>query len=152
VQIPSKFNIRVYGIWIQNNQVLLSKESSKDLSFIKFPGGGLEWGEGTEYCLKREWQEELGVTPEIEGIFYINGFFQPSIFNPNDQLLSLYYLIANSPIPAWTKSTEHRHEKDWEVEAFWHPIAALSESQFMFPIDKVVVNRIKEKYENPLPH
>ena len=46
-------NIRVYGIIINDeNQVLLSDELRFGNAFTKFPGGGLEWGEGTKDCLK----------------------------------------------------------------------------------------------------
>lgn len=46
------FTIRVYGLWLHNNSVLLSNESVKGVQVIKFPGGGLEFGEGTIDCLK----------------------------------------------------------------------------------------------------
>ena len=52
-----RFNIRVYGICINERQeVLLSDESYRDLHFTKFPGGGLGFGEGTIDCLKREFR------------------------------------------------------------------------------------------------
>ena len=48
-----RFNIRVYGILINDrNELLVSDELIKGLQFTKFPGGGLEWGEGTMDCLK----------------------------------------------------------------------------------------------------
>ena len=43
-----RFNIRVYGILINDqDQLLVSDEVIKGIKFTKFPGGGLEWGEGT---------------------------------------------------------------------------------------------------------
>ena len=57
-----RFNIRVYGICInEHDEILLSREHYRGLSFVKFPGGGLEWGEGTKDCLIREFQEEFGL-------------------------------------------------------------------------------------------
>ena len=39
-----RFNIRVYGILINDrNELLVSDELIKGLQFTKFPGGGLEW-------------------------------------------------------------------------------------------------------------
>ena len=53
----SRFNIRVYGIWIdEDDKVLLSDEFFRDTYMTKFPGGGLELGEGTIDGLKREWR------------------------------------------------------------------------------------------------
>ena len=42
------FNIRVYGILINDaKQVLVSDEYIRGTYITKFPGGGLEFGEGT---------------------------------------------------------------------------------------------------------
>jgi 8-oxo-dGTP diphosphatase len=58
-----RFNIRVYGLWIHNSMVLVNEEVIRGFNrtVVKFPGGGLEQGEGTIDCLKREWKEELGI-------------------------------------------------------------------------------------------
>ncbi|RZK13557.1 MAG: NUDIX hydrolase, partial [Flavobacterium sp.] len=51
----SYFNVRVYGVLINHdNQVLISDEQSGGRTFSKFPGGGLELGEGLIDALKRE--------------------------------------------------------------------------------------------------
>ena len=43
-----KFNVRVYGILInEKNQLLVSDEYDFGFPHTKFPGGGLEYGEGT---------------------------------------------------------------------------------------------------------
>ena len=56
----SRFNIRVYGILINDNkQVLVADEYIRGGMYTKFPGGGLEFGEGTRDCLKRELKEEV---------------------------------------------------------------------------------------------
>ena len=50
----SMFNIRVYGILInEQKQVLVSDEFIRGNYYTKFPGGGLELGEGTRDCLKK---------------------------------------------------------------------------------------------------
>ena len=56
------FNIRVYGILINDKkQVLVSDEFIRGSYYTKFPGGGLEFGEGTRDCLKREFKEEMNL-------------------------------------------------------------------------------------------
>ena len=55
-----QFNLRVYGILINDQkQVLVSDEYIRGKHYTKFPGGGLEFGEGTRDCLAREFMEEM---------------------------------------------------------------------------------------------
>ena len=56
----SKFNIRIYGLLIdEQKRVLVTDEFIRGSLITKFPGGGLEFGEGTRECLKREFKEEM---------------------------------------------------------------------------------------------
>ena len=52
-----RFNVRVYGILIQNDCVLVSDEYIGGKEITKFPGGGLEFGEGIHQCIIREIKE-----------------------------------------------------------------------------------------------
>ncbi len=61
----------------------------------KFPGGGLEYGEGTIGCLKREFREELNIEIQVESHFYTTDYFQKAQFFENTQLISIYYLISS---------------------------------------------------------
>lgn len=89
----SSFNVRVYGLFInRKNEILLADEERFGMRMTKFPGGGLQFGEGTIDCLKREAREELGQEIEIVRHFYTTDFFQPSAFNDSHQLISIYYL------------------------------------------------------------
>ena len=64
------FNVRVYGLLIDQYQRLLVTDEFIRGSYItKLPGGGLEFGEGTRACLQREFIEETG----IEGRLYPGG-------------------------------------------------------------------------------
>jgi 8-oxo-dGTP pyrophosphatase MutT (NUDIX family) len=64
------FNIRVYGILVnEEKKVLVSDELIRGSYITKFPGGGLEFGEGTRDCLQREFMEEMNI------------FIPPIIFN-----------------------------------------------------------------------
>ena len=96
-----KFNVRVYGLLINEyNEVLLSDEQQNEYHFIKFPGGGLEYGEGLTDGLKREFMEECNAEVEVISHFYTTDFFVKSAFN-DSQVLSVYYIILTSlVIPA----------------------------------------------------
>ncbi|MFN5910799.1 MAG: NUDIX domain-containing protein, partial [Bacteroidota bacterium] len=65
-----RFNLRVYGILINDrDEVLVSDECRNGFSFTKFPGGGVEVGEGFPQALEREFEEELGIRVEVGELF-----------------------------------------------------------------------------------
>lgn len=149
--------VRVYGILInENKQLLVSDELIRGGYFTKFPGGGLEFGEGTRDCLRREFIEELDLKVEVLDHLYTTDFFQESAFRPGDQILSIYYLVKPlEEIKVRLKTLTFdfdeeqilRYEEKQEIEAFrfinWEEI---SEESVTLPIDKVVVKLLKEKY------
>ena len=90
----SIFNIRVYALLINDQQeVLVTDEFRFGKEMTKFPGGGLNWGEGTIDCLHRECREELGCEIRIVKHFYTTDFFQCSAFHADHQLISIYYIV-----------------------------------------------------------
>jgi mutator protein MutT len=140
-----KFNIRVYGILInEENQVLVSDESRFGIEFTKFPGGGMEFGEGISDCLKREFQEELNLEINVEQLFYLTDFFQVSAFNENDQIISVYHLVSCKNWREISVYSEKTFSKDKENHR-WITLKNISELDFTFPIDKHVVEKLKEE-------
>lgn len=148
------FNVRVYGILInENNQVLVSDEYIRGNFYTKFPGGGLEIGEGTRDCLKREFMEEMNLNIEVGDHIYTTDFYQKSAFNPDHQIISVYYYVkALEPITAPLRTKEYDFderelaiyaEKN-EIETFrfidWDLFTADSVT---LPIEKFVVNLLK---------
>ena len=146
--------VRVYGLLInEQRQVLVSDEYIRGSYFTKFPGGGLEVGEGTRDCLKREFKEEMNLTVSVGAHIYTTDYYQPSAFRPNQQILSIYYYAdALEPItaPLRTKvfdfdSTQlAMYDKTGETETFrfinWEDFSAESVT---LPIDKLVADMIK---------
>ena len=148
------FNIRVYGILInEKRQVLVSDEFIRGSYYTKFPGGGLEFGEGTRDCLKREFKEEMDLDVQIGDHIYTTDFFQMSAFNPEHQIVSIYYFAkALEPIKAPLRQTlfdfdEQQmqvYKETGETETFrfidWNEF---SEDSVTLPIDKIVAQMIK---------
>src|SRR5436309_1679233 len=90
----NRFTIRVYGILFDDNKrILVSDEFIRGGYFTKFPGGGLELGEGTRDCLIREFKEETGLDIIVGEHLYTTDYFQQSAFNANDQIISIYYFV-----------------------------------------------------------
>ena len=141
------FNIRVYGVLINDqHEVLLSTEERKGMRFTKFPGGGLEWGEGIQDCLRREIKEELGIECEINELFYLTEHFQESAFRKGDQLISVYYRIDSTEIQNIRDGFESLDPKEPDNHFYWYPIDELKDSDLTFPIDKLVADRLKSVY------
>ena len=104
------FNVRVYGILVdEQKRVLVSDEFIRGNYITKFPGGGLEFGEGPIDCLKREFMEEMGQTITILGHFHTTDIFVQSKFNPKKQVLAIYYLISGIIGTLQPKNPKEQH-------------------------------------------
>ena len=143
------FTIRVYGILInEESQILVSDEHIRGGYYTKFPGGGLEEGEGTRDCLKREFKEEMDLDVEVGDHIYTTDFYLKSAFNPDDQIISIYYFVK----PAeqirfqlthskfdFTESQEKVYQEKSEIETFrFIDLKDFSEEEVTLPIDKIV--------------
>ena len=157
ISLPRSFNIRVYGVLInEQKQVLVSDEYIRGSYYTKFPGGGLELGEGTKDCLKREFKEEMDLEVAIREHLYTTDFYQVSAFNPAHQIISIYYLVKALEVikvPLRTKEFDF-DEQQMEVynktkmtETFrfidWN---VFSDEKVTLPIDKIVASLVKERY------
>jgi 8-oxo-dGTP diphosphatase len=140
--IPQRFNLRVYGIMVHEGKVLLTHEKRSGMYMLKFPGGGLEKGEGIEDCLKREFQEELKIEIEVDEIFYVNDFLQISAFNPKDQLISFYYKVSSSMIDQIDERSELEDLSDDDQIFEWVELEDVQSKEFTFPIDRIVADKI----------
>lgn len=146
--LPNKFNIRVYGVFINDyNEILVTDEFQIDTKMTKFPGGGLQFGEGTIDCLKREMREEGN--QEIEQIkhYYTTDFFQQALFFEDHQLISIYYkarLLPPINIPISKQPFDFAEMKNGNQSFRWIKLHDLNPDEFTFPIDKHVANLLKQ--------
>lgn len=135
------FNIRVYGILLHNDKILVNEEQIKGRKIIKLPGGGMEMGEGTIDCLKREWMEELSLDIEVLDHFYTTDFFQQSAFD-GSQVISIYYWVASN-------SSLHNIANNIDGEkTYWLDIYELQPDTFTLPIDRKVGEMLITLYQN----
>lgn len=144
----TKFNVRVYFLLLNEaNEVLVSDEIIKGNAYTKFPGGGLEFGEGTMECALREAREELGQEITNLNHFYTTDFFLQSAFHPAHQVISIYY-TAQLRDTAQFRQSKKRFDflqiYNDEESFRWVMKNELDENEFAFAADKNVVKLIKE--------
>lgn len=150
----SIITLRVYGILVnEKKQVLVSDEFIRGNYYTKFPGGGLEFGEGTRDCLKREFKEEMDLDVEVGDHLYTTDFYQMSAFRPDQQIISIYYFakaLEEIKAPLRDKVFDFDEKQlatyhlTGETETFrfvdWDDFSGESVT---LPIDKIVADMVK---------
>ena len=136
------FNVRVYGLLINDqNEILITDEQEFGMRFTKFPGGGLEHGEGLIDGLKREFVEECNVEIVVLRHFYTTDFYIKSAFNES-QMISVYYMVKNiTPLNLAFKTIAFDFDGEGDVlQSFrWVNMADIHSEDVTFPIDQHVV-------------
>lgn len=145
----STFTLRVYGLLLHNGCVLVSDELIRGQRITKFPGGGLEYGEGLKDCLIREIREEIGVKALDPVHFYTTDFFQQSAFHTAPmQVVSVYYTFhVHDPaaIPVvHIPFTGITGPGDQEVFR-WLPVKGTGDEDVSLPIDRVVLTMLRKR-------
>ncbi len=148
------FNVRVYGLLIDDQErLLVSDEFIRGSYITKLPGGGLEIGEGTRDGLAREFMEEANLEVKVGEHFYTTDFFQISAFNNTDQIISIYYYVHASNTNAVLtkeKAFDFLPEQVADIKGTaehlrWVSLSELSEDKMTLPIDKVAIKMLLNK-------
>lgn len=145
------FNIRIYGILInEQNEILVADEYIRGGFYTKFPGGGLELGEGTRDCLAREFMEEMNLKVKVGDHIYTTDFFQMSAFNTAHQIISIYYRVhaleaITAPIKLqpfdFDAAQVLQYQATGEAETFrFISLDSFSADDVTLPIDKIVAS------------
>ena len=135
----NSFNIRVYGLILESGSILLSKELIKGEEVFKFPGGGLEYGEGLIDGLNREFVEEMGQRIYNVKHYYTTDFFQRCSFKLTDQLISIYY-TGKLKYKVVNKINKPKKEQPVFI---WEKLERVNEDKFKFPIDQLIIKKLK---------
>lgn len=143
----SAFNIRVYGLLLHNSQILVAEQLYKNVLLRKFPGGGLDFGEGLEDCVKREFMEELNLAIEVTEHYYTTDFFVQSMFRQEQQVISVFYKVKavdEKDIPSFIY--KGLPVEDNEEVFKWVELSELHKEDFNLPIEKKVVSMLIADY------
>jgi len=139
------YNLRVYGIVFRGEDVLLSEEFRMGMRMTKFPGGGVEPGEGIRDALYREFREEMGTAPQSATHFYTTDFYLESAFHPGVQLISIYYLVRCEGLQHLPFLGDTHHFS--YVEGFqgfrWASLRELQPADVTFPVDQLVLEKLR---------
>lgn len=91
--------IRVAGILIEDNKILLIQHHKNNKKYWLIPGGGNDWGETTKEALIREYKEETNMDIEVDEFLFFSETISP---DKKRHVLNLFYKI-------------HRNNKDDSV-------------------------------------
>jgi 8-oxo-dGTP diphosphatase len=144
----SYFNVRVYGLLVnQAHQLLISDEQQAGKRFSKFPGGGLELGEGLIDALKREFMEECNAEVEVLNHFYTTDFYEKSAFNES-QVISIYYFVrAVQPLVLDFKKEAFDFDAGRDQSFRWVSLSELKPESVTFKTDQTVVELLLKTME-----
>lgn len=122
--------------------MLVSHESGGGLNFTKFPGGGVEYGEGLADALLREFHEETGLKIIGHQLHHINENLIASAFNPEEQLIAVYYSVQTSGTIDKYAFEEEKWGKPYFVKLEWIPLSDVKPELFRWPADKQAVEKL----------
>ncbi len=142
-----KYTIRVYMLIVNERlEILLSDEYQLDMKMVKFPGGGMEYGEGSIDCLQREAMEEFGQSLANILHFYTTDYYQKALFFDDHQLISIYYL-ANLTEPLRIRVSDRPFDFPELIngqQSFrWVSLKDIQENDLTFPVDRKVIGLLK---------
>ncbi len=147
-----KYNIRVYALILnEGKEILLSDEYQLDMKMVKFPGGGMEQGEGTIESLQREAMEEFGQSLVNIRHYYTTDYYQPALFFKDTQLVSIYYLADFSEeirFRVSRKPFDIPEMKNGQQSFRWVPLSQVKEEDLTFSIDQKVIGLLKNQSDS----
>ena len=85
--------VRVAGILIEDDRILLIEHTKNNRKYWLVPGGGVDWGESAAEALIREFKEETSLDIEVEKFLFISETIAP---DKQKHVINLYFKIKKS--------------------------------------------------------
>ena len=131
------FNIRVTGILIEDEKLLLVKQKVSDKRNWSLPGGKLEQGETIEQGIIREMKEETGLDVEIIRLLYLC-----DVSASNNTLLHISFLLKRVAGNIELPTNEFESNPIYDVEVI--PISDLLDYGFSEKFLKLAENKFSD--------
>jgi 8-oxo-dGTP diphosphatase len=87
----NQIRIRVAGILVHDEKILLVRHEKNGQSYFLLPGGGMEFGETAGQALIREFKEEVGLDIEVGRLVLVQDSIPPNLHR---QVLNMYFLVS----------------------------------------------------------
>lgn len=138
------FNVRVYALIVKNNRLLISEEQHGGVFLRKFPGGGLQFGEGILQALHRELKEELNADVESASMLCVTEDFVVSFLNNKQQVIGVHYLVELKQDYSDEFLNNNRVElENGFIHFKWKLIDSMNADDFSSPVDKTAFEKLK---------
>jgi len=143
-ELPA-LSMRVRGVIVDDDgRVLMDRTHHTDRDvFYWFPGGGLEPGETSEECLRRELMEEAAVELDVGRLLYVseNLFVESGEYRHE---IILYFLARITGGPVGEPSDRRMHE--------WHPPGEQPGRLLPPDVAKAVADDLGDGFTRPVLH
>lgn len=141
----SRFNVRVYGILVDQGRILISHERYKNKNFSKFPGGGLKLGESVLDCIIREFKEEMDIDIQPSYLFHVTESLQVSTFYPEDQVIALYYIVLSDEVQKINTFKDKSSIKEKGEIFEWIELKDFDKGILSFASDREAASKLLDK-------
>lgn len=125
-----QFTPAVYGIFIENEQVLLLRAAENSL--WQLPGAWLGSNETPDQLLRRLFRQLLGIMPLIGPLLFVEDRYELDKRRQGWHVATLYYALGRPSSPVPTLAATRLHS-----QAAWIPLNQLERQQLHFGYEAI---------------
>ncbi|MCK5682580.1 NUDIX domain-containing protein [bacterium] len=124
--------IRVSGVLVSDNKILLVSHKKKDDEYWLLPGGGVDVGETLEVALLREFLEETGIHVKVEKVLFLSDTIYP---DASKQIHHIIFAVSEA-----VSSVDRISISDADiVQAKYIEISKLKDLKFYPPVNEKIM-------------
>ena len=132
------FRPAVYGIFIENEQILLQKQPQTDLWHP--PGTMLSVSDTPTQVIRHHFRQIMGLTPAIGSLLFVEDQYFLDEERRAWKLSAMYYGLER-PLSSATALAEAEEN----TQTQWVPLADLQREQFQFGYEAIQAGKLQKK-------